>query len=137
MILCSACLIGIKCRYNGEGKPNEKVLELAARETLIPVCPERLGGLPTPRKPAEQKGQKVLTKDGKDLTTYFEKGANQVLDIAKHYNIKTAILKQRSPSCGSTQIYDGTFTGTLINGSGVTATLLKQNGIKVISEEDL
>jgi len=137
MKLCSACLLGIKCRYDGKSKPNKKVLELAKKEILIPVCPEQLGGLSTPREPAEQKGKKVITKSGKDVTKNFVRGAKQVLKIAKLFGIKEAILKQRSPSCGCGQVYDGTFTGTIIEGDGVTASLLKKHGIKVISEEDL
>ena len=137
MKLCSACLIGIKCRYDGKSKPNRKVIQLSKKEILIPVCPEQLGGLPTPREPSEQKGKKVITKSGKDVTKNFENGAKQVLKLAKLFDIKEAILKQRSPSCGSGQIYDGTFTGTIIKGDGVTTTLLKKNGIKVISEDDL
>lgn len=137
MKLCSACLLGLKCRYNGESKPNIKVINWVAKETLIPVCPEQLGGLPTPRKPAEQNGIKVITADGDDLTSNFVKGAELVLEVAKLYNIKSAILKQRSPSCGCGQIYDGTFSGTIIDGDGVTAKLLKENGIEVLTEDDL
>ena len=110
---------------------------MSKREILIPVCPEQLGGLPTPREPSEQKGKKVVTKLGKDVTKNFKNGAKEVLKLAKRFNIKEAILKQRSPSCGCGQIYDGTFTGTIIKGDGVTAALLKKNRIKIISEEDL
>jgi len=137
MKICSACLLGIKCRYDGKSKRNKKILELAKKEILIPVCPEQLGGLPTPREPAEQKGKKVITKLGKDVTKKFKKGARQVLKIAKLFGVREAILKQRSPSCGCGQIYDGTFSGKIIKGNGVTAALLKRNGIKVISEEEL
>ena len=137
MKLCSACLLGIKCRYDGKSKSNKKVLELAKRDILIPVCPEQLGGLPTPREPAEQKMNRVITKSGEDVTENFVNGARQVLELAKLFGIKEAILKQRSPSCGCGQIYDGTFTGKIIEGDGVTTALLKKNGIKVITEEDL
>jgi len=137
MKICSACLLGIKCRYDGKSKLNKKILEVAKKEILIPVCPEQLGGLPTPREPAEQKGKKVITKLGKDVTKNFKRGARQVLKIAELFGVKKAILKQRSPSCGCGQIYDGTFSGRIIKGDGVTATLLKRNGIKVISEEEL
>lgn len=138
MKLCSACLLGIDCKYNGSNNINEKVLELAKNEVLIPVCPEQLGGLSTPRPPAEmnENGQ-VLTKDGSEVTLEFEKGAAEVLKIARLMDIKTAILKQGSPSCGSKRIYDGTFTGTKINGEGKTAKLLRENSITVISEEEL
>ena len=122
MKLCSACLLGINCRYNGETKSDQKVLELAKKETLIPVCPEQLGGLTTPRDAAENKDNKVFTKNGKDVTEQFVKGAEEVLKIVKLFGIEEAILKQRSPSCGS---------------YGVTTKLLKENGIKVISEEEL
>ncbi|PIU29825.1 DUF523 domain-containing protein [Candidatus Woesearchaeota archaeon CG07_land_8_20_14_0_80_44_23] len=137
MRLCSACLLGIKCRYDGKSKPNEKVLSLANKETLIPICPEQLGGLPTPREPSEQRGKEIITKSGKNVTKNFENGADEVLKLAKLFNIKEAILKQKSPSCGSGQIYDGTFSKTLIKGDGVTTLLLKRNGIKVISEKEL
>lgn len=136
MKLCSACLIGIECRYDGKSKPNMKVIELAKKEVLIPVCPEQLGGLSTPREPQERVGKRVLTKTGKDVTKNLNKGAEQVLIIAKLFGIKEAILKQRSPSCGCGQIYDGTFSGRIINGDGVTTALLQRNKIKVVSEED-
>ncbi len=137
MKLCSACLLGVNCRYDGKAKSNEKVLKLAKEEVLIPICPEQLGGLSTPRKPAEQQGERVVCKNGEDVTENFNRGGQQVLELAKLLNIKTAILKQKSPSCGCGQIYDGTFSGTIIKGDGVTAKLLKENGIKVLTEEDL
>ena len=137
MKLVSACLLGVNCRYNAEEKSNDRVLELQKKELLIPVCPEQLGGLPTPREAAEQKEGRVIGKSGKDYTTEFTKGANEVLKIAKLNNISEAILKQRSPSCGSGKVYDGSFTKTIIEGDGVTSLLLKNNNIKVISEEDL
>lgn len=137
MKLCSACLLGINCRYNGETKPNEKVLELLKKEVLIPVCPEQLGGLATPREPSEIKDSEVVTNNGKDVTDKFKKGAEETLKIAKLFNIKEAILKQRSPSCGCGQIYGGTFSGKIIEGYGVTADLLRKNGIGVISEDEL
>jgi uncharacterized protein YbbK (DUF523 family) len=137
MKLCSACLLGINCRYDAKSKPNEKVLDLAKKEVLIPVCPEQLGGLSTPRVPSEIKDGKVMASDGKDITNNFQKGAEETLKIAKQLNISEAILKQRSPSCGCGQIYDGTFAGKVIDGWGITADLLKKNGIKIISEEEL
>ena len=136
-ILCSACLLGVKCRWDGNEKLNKKVIERFKKEILIPVCPEQLGGLPTPREPAEQKGKKIITKSGKDVTKSFKKGAREVLKLAKLLGVKEAILKQKSPSCGCGKIYDGTFSGRTIKGNGVTTALLKRNGIKVISEEDL
>lgn len=135
--LCSACLLGIKCRYDGKSNQNEKVLKLAKKEVLIPVCPEQLGGLPTPRERAELRERRVFTKSAKEVTKNFVKGAQEVLKLAKLLNIKEAIFKQKSPSCGCGKIYDGTFTNTLIEGDGITTALLKRNGIKVITEEDL
>ena len=137
IILCSACLLGIKCRYDGKDKLNKKVIELSKKKILIPVCPEQLGGLSTPREPAEQKGKRVITELGKDVTQNFKKGAKEVLKLAKLFGIKEAILKQKSPSCGFGKIYDGSFSGQLIKGNGVTAALLKRNKIKIITEEDL
>lgn len=137
MKLCSACLLGINCRYNGEKKPNKKVLDLIPKETLIPICPEQMGGLATPRAAAEIKDGRVVNNEGTDVTKEFKQGAEEVLSIAKLHNIKEAILKQRSPSCGCGLIYDGTFSGNIIKGDGVTTKLLKKNGINVITEEDL
>ena len=147
MRLCSACLLGVKCRYDGKSKPNEKVLAISKKEALIPVCPEQLGGQPTPRPDAETKGgdglavlegkAEVVESNGKDVTLNFIAGAEEVLKIAKLFNVKEAILKQRSPSCGCGQIYDGTFSKKLTKGDGVTTALLKRNGIKVISEEEV
>lgn len=135
--ICSACLLGINCRYDGRTKPNKKAIQLCKEGTLIPVCPEQLGGLSTPRVPSEQKGKRVFNKFGKDVSRQFSKGATEVLKIAKMFGAKEAILKQRSPSCGCGQIYDGTFSGKIIKGDGVTTSLLKKNKIKVITEEDL
>lgn len=137
MKLCSACLLGIECRYNGQGKLHNKVIKLAKEEVLIPICPEQLGGLPTPREPAEIKGKRVLTKTGRDVTNNFSKGANEVLKLANAFDIKEAILKQKSPSCGCGKIYDGTFSNRLIKGDGITTKLLKKNGIRIITEGDL
>ncbi len=135
--LCSACLLGVNCRYDGRIKEYPRVLDLLADELLIPVCPEQLGGQPTPREDAEIVGTRVVTKSGADCTAEFRRGAEEVLKIARLLGIKKAILKQRSPSCGSGRVYDGTFTKTLRDGDGVTTALLKENGIEVISEEDL
>ncbi|MEM1565725.1 MAG: DUF523 domain-containing protein [Candidatus Bathyarchaeia archaeon] len=137
MKLCSACLLGVKCRYDGQDSLNEKVVELLKTEILIPVCPEQLGGLPTPREPAEIVGNRVITKSGEDVTNKFLRGAMETLRIAKLFGVKEAILKQGSPSCGCGKIYDGTFSGKTIRGDGITTALLKKHGIKVITEEDL
>lgn len=137
MKLCSACLLGAKCYYNGKSKPDKKVLELSTREKLVPVCPELLGDLPIPRDPSERKGDRVITRSGKDVTVNFKKGAEETLKIAKKLNIKEAIFKQKSPSCGMGEIYDGSFSGRIIEGNGVTTELLIKNGIKIIPEESL
>lgn len=137
MKLCSACLLGIKCRYDATSKENDKVIELAKRETLIPVCPEQLGGLPTPREPTEIAGDRVLTKDGEDKTENFIRGAEETLRIAKLFGIKEAVLKQGSPSCGCGEVYDGSFSGNKTSGDGITTRVLKKEGINVVSENEL
>jgi uncharacterized protein YbbK (DUF523 family) len=138
MKLCSACLLGIKCRYDGKDKRNEKVIEISRHEKLIPVCPEQLGGLETPREASEiQTDRTVKTKSGKDVTSNFIRGAEEVLKIAQKFGITEAILKQKSPSCGCGKVYDGTFSGKIIEGDGITTALLKKNGIKIKTEEDL
>ena len=135
-VLISACLLGFPCRYDGAGKADARLQALAKTRRLIPVCPEQLGGLPTPRPPAERVGERVLARDGTDVTPAFVRGAEETLRLARQLGCTTAILKARSPSCGSGQIYDGTFSGRLVSGSGVTAALLRQNGIAVRTEED-
>lgn len=136
-ILISACLLGVNCRYDGKSKFIEKVDSLKDKHNLIPVCPEIFGGLPTPREPAEIIGDRVLTKKGKDVTENYKRGAEEVLKLAKFFDCKLAILKERSPSCGYGKIYDGTFSGRLKDGNGVTAKLLIENGIKVIGESEI
>jgi len=137
MKLCSACLLGVNCRYDGRNALNKKVVELLEKETLIPVCPEQLGGLSTPREPAEIVGKRVITSSGRDVTENFMRGARETLKIAKLFGVKEAVLKQGSPSCGCGRIYDGTFSGRTVKGDGVTTALLKRHGIKVVTEEDL
>jgi len=136
-ILVSACLLGNNCKYDGTNNKNEKVLEYIKDKEVIPICPEIYGGLETPRVPSERKGERVITKEGKDVTVNFKKGAEETLYIAKLFNAKKALLKAKSPSCGNGIIYDGTFTHTKVNGNGVTTELLKNNGIEIITEEDL
>lgn len=136
-ILISACLLGVKCRYDGAGKAYPLVEELAKRHTLIPVCPEQLGGLPTPRTPAERQGEQVVTKSGADVTEQYRRGAEEALRLCRLFSCKAAVLKERSPSCGSGEIYDGTFSGTLTAGDGVTAQLLAENGIAVYGESQI
>lgn len=133
--LVSACLLGINCKYNGKNNLSAKVLKLKENgEILIPVCPEQLGGLETPRSRVELLGNEARVKVNEQhgvrvVTSSLNKGAREVLKIAELYGIKEAILKQRSPSCGSGKIYDGNFSGTVIKGDGITTALLKQNGI--------
>lgn len=132
-ILVSACLLGVNCKYNGGNNSSDKVDEFLKEYEIIPICPEIMGGLPTPRVAAEQKGDKVITQDGKDVTKQYRKGADECLFLAKKYDVKKALLKLRSPSCGYGQVYDGSFSHTLINKNGVTAELLLKNGIEIIT----
>lgn len=139
--IVSACLIGVNCKYDGKNNYNKKIEDLFYRGDVMPVCPEVLGGLSTPRTPCEivQEGMemKVINKDGDDVTSCFIKGAEATLKIAKAIGADTAILQKRSPSCGVYEIYDGTHTNTLIKGQGITTKRLEENGIKVITEDDL
>lgn len=139
-ILVSACLMGVHCRYDGKCQNieefDEKLPLLMEKYNLIPVCPEVYGGLTTPRKPSEIKGDRVCNCAGEDVTEQFERGANEALRLAQRYDCKKAILKFRSPSCGSGYVYDGTFSKTVIEGDGITARLLKANGIAVYTELD-
>jgi uncharacterized protein YbbK (DUF523 family) len=137
MIIVSACLAGVACRYDGAAKPCEKVIRLVAEGKAIPLCPEQLGGLTTPRASAEISGNRVIRKDGVDVTDAFTRGAQEALKIARLVGAKTAILKARSPSCGLGKIYDGSFSGRLVDGNGVFAEMCKQNGIKVKTEEEI
>lgn len=137
-IIVSACLLGESCRYDGKSKPCEKVIRLAEKHELIPVCPEVLGGLSTPRPPSEmQKDGRFINSEGGDVTANYRSGAESTLHIAIQNSCKLAVLKEKSPSCGVHSRYDGTFTRTLIPESGITAALLRENGITVISEDDL
>ncbi len=135
MYLISACLVGLNCKYNGKNNFNEKALELVKNGKAIPICPEQLGGLTTPRTPAEIKmingRRRVITEEGKDVTEEYEKGAKEVLSLCQNLNIEKVILKAKSPSCGAGQIYNGEFNGTLTSGNGITAQLLIENGIEV------
>lgn len=136
-ILVSACLLGIGCRYDGKHKANEAVTALTERFNLIPFCPEIYGGLPTPRTPSERIGDRVMMADGRDVTQNYQKGAEEALELCRIYGITTAILKERSPSCGKGVIYDGSFSGTLTDRDGVTAELLIANGIRVLGESEI
>lgn len=130
-LLVSACLLGENCKYSGGNNFSPAVRSLAERFELIPVCPERLGGLPTPRTPSERVGDRVLNREGEDVTEAFRRGAERALEIARANGVTRAVLQERSPSCGSGRIYDGTFSGTLIPGQGVAARLLAENGVRV------
>ena len=138
-VLISACLAGINCKFNGENNLLDSGIldEISKRYHLLFICPEVFGGLSTPREPAEMKGGLVVTKTAKDVSENFKFGAEICLKIAKLNGCKKAILKARSPSCGSGQIYDGSFTKRLIFGDGVAAKLLKENGILVFSEDEI
>lgn len=136
-ILISACLVGDKTRYDGHTNYNPKIEALLEKYELVPFCPEVEGGLTTPREPSEKQGNKVVMKNGRDVTRQFEKGAELALNIVDYLGIKIAILKDGSPSCGSTEIHDGSFTGRKIPGNGVTAELLKRKGIKVLTENEI
>lgn len=136
-IMVSNCLLGCDCRYKGDNCANEKILSLASAHTLIGVCPEQAGGLATPRAPAEIQGDKLITNEGGDVTAQYMRGAQTALYLADLNRIDFAILKAKSPSCGKGLIYDGTFTGSLKSGNGVTAQLLLDNGYAVYNEDEL
>lgn len=133
-IIVSACLLGENCKYSGGNNRCEEVINLKEKYNLIPVCPEKLGGLKIPRLPAEIRNKKVYTQSGKEVTTNFMLGATKVLEIAKKNNCHIAVLKERSPSCGCGEVYDGTFTSKLVKGNGLTAQLLLENDIKIVGE---
>lgn len=145
MYIVSACLLGVCCRYDGKSSYDGRLIELAAHGKAVPVCPEQLGGCTTPREPCEIIGGdgadvldgkcRIVSKNGEDMTERFIKGAEETLKLAKVYGAEKAVLKARSPSCGFGGIYDGTFTGKVTAGNGVTAELLIRNGIEVFSDE--
>lgn len=138
-LLISACLLGERCRYDGASKPlPEEILTLLrARYLLLPVCPERDGGLPIPRIPSERRGERVVNRAGEDVTAFYRRGAALALQTAREAGCTLALLKERSPSCGSGEIYDGSFTGKRIAGDGVAAELLKSAGITVYGESEI
>ena len=133
-ILISACLLGLPCRYDGASKPQPWAAALAQRQELVPVCPEQLGGLPTPREPSERREGHVVMRTGADVTEQYRRGAEAALALCRLLGCEAAILKERSPSCGHGKIYDGTFSGTLTKRDGVTAELLLRSGIRVYGE---
>ncbi|AIS52741.1 hypothetical protein TKV_c15770 [Thermoanaerobacter kivui] len=136
MYLVSACLAGINCKYDGGNNLKEEIKKLVGEGKAILVCPEQLGGLPTPRLPSEIRGDKVFDIEGKEVTENFYRGAYETLKIAKMYGITQAIFKAKSPSCGCGKIYDGTFSGNLIEGDGITTRVLRKHGISVMTEHD-
>ncbi|HCF51442.1 MAG TPA: DUF523 domain-containing protein [Syntrophomonas sp.] len=145
MLLISACLCGLECKYDGSSNPHQVFAEMLRAGRVIPICPEQLGGLATPREPAEISGgagkevlrgqARVLNKSGADVSAAFVRGAEQTLKIAQAVNPSLIILKSRSPSCGVGSVYDGSFSAKLQTGDGVTAALLKKHGFAVIDDE--
>ncbi len=136
-LLISACLLGVPCRYDGKSKPVQEVEKLREKYELLPVCGEVMGGLSTPRVPAEISGDRVITKDGRDVTEEYIRGAEEVLRIGKLHGCKKALLKEKSPSCGSGIIHNGKFDGGLVPGFGKTAELLLKNDIAVFGETEI
>lgn len=135
-LLVSGCLFGLECRYCGDGIYQKELMELVKEHQLIPVCPEQLGGLATPRKPCEIKDGRVIDNEGNERTAAFIKGAEQVLQLAKLFEVDGAVLKSNSPSCGYGKIYDGSFSGKLTEGNGITGQMLSENGIPVWNEHN-
>ena len=135
-VLISACLLGIKCRYDGDGREYD-LKNLKEKFNLIPICPEIYGGLPTPRVPSEIVGDKVINREGRDVTGQYEKGAYETVKLAKMFGVKYAVLKAKSPSCGKGEVYDGTFSKALIPGDGITVKFLKELGVEVFTENEI
>ena len=133
-LLISACLLGRNCKYSGGSNYHPLTQALRERYQLVPVCPECMGGLPIPHDPSERVGDRVLSRTGADVTAQFQQGAELALRRARQTGARLALLKERSPSCGFGAIYDGTFTGTVVPGSGVAAELLAENGLAIYGE---
>ncbi len=131
--IVSACLAGLKCRYDGESKTDLNIVEMVKNNLAIPVCPEQLGGLPTPRLPSEILNDKVFSISGEDVTLQFERGVEEAMKIVELTNCHLAYLKSKSPMCGLNNIYNGKFNGTLTNGDGYFARELKKKGVKICS----
>lgn len=136
-ILVSACLLGVSCRYDGGDNEIPQLAVIGQEAELVPFCPEIYGGLPTPREPSERSGERVVSKSGVDVSEQFTKGAREAARVAQMLGCEAAILKERSPSCGTHQVYDGTFSSVRIPGSGVTAERLRRDGMRLFSEEEL
>ena len=133
-LLISACLLGTNCKYSGGNNYTPLAEALKERFRLVPVCPETMGGLTSPREPAERAGDKVLSRSGEDWTAAFRLGAERALETALAQGITLAVLKELSPTCGCGAVYDGTFTGAVVRGDGVTAELLKAHGLRILGE---
>ena len=136
-ILVSACLLGVNCRYSGKGELCQELQKLLKEHRLVPVCPEQLGGLATPRTPAERVKDRVVTQMGEDVTAQYEKGARETAGLAELFGCRCAVLKERSPSCGSGRIYDGSFSRQLVSGDGTAAALLKERGVRIFGETEI
>ena len=136
-LLVSACLLGAKCRYDGRDNRLDQAARLLELHTCVPVCPEQLGGLSTPRVPAERRGDRVIDQEGRDVTAAFQRGAEETVRLARLCGCQAALLKERSPSCGCGSIYDGSFTGPLIAGNGIAAEALLASGVAVIGESEI
>lgn len=138
-LLISACFLGVNCRYDGSSNalPKATIEKLKTKFDLIPICPEIYGGLPTPRAPAERTADRIMSKDGSDVTDCFVKGSEIALKFAQQFNCQAALFKERSPSCGCGKIYDGTFSGNIIAGDGIVTELLKKNGVRVYGESKI
>ena len=136
-IIVSSCLLGCNCRYDGKNCENKEIIELAKTHTLIPICPEQMGGLTTPRQPSERVKDRVINKIGEDVTEQYERGAGIAYRLASINDCHYAILKAKSPACGTGLIYDGTFTGGKVEGNGVCSELFQKMGIKVFTEEEI
>lgn len=136
-ILVSACLLGDNVKYNGKNNYDERIEKLKELFDIVPICPEVFGGLPTPRIPSEIKGENVVNEKGKDVTYEFNKGAHKVINIVNFCHVRKALLMDRSPSCGVNKIYNGKFNGTLIDGMGYTAKLLKVKGVQLYTLDNI
>ena len=136
-IIISACLLGEPCRYDGASKSAPLAYRLREKYNLIPVCPEVFGGLPTPRGPSEIVGERVVNKEGVDVTAQYRRGAETALSMAREGEVAFAVLKARSPSCGKGKTYDGTFTGTLTHRHGITVAMFLEAGIPVYTEDEI
>ncbi|MDD5933048.1 MAG: DUF523 domain-containing protein [Candidatus Onthovivens sp.] len=136
-ILVSACLLGDNVKYDGKNNYDQRIEALKDKYDIVPICPEVFGGLKTPRTPSEIKNGDVIDRNGRNVTEYFQNGAHKVLNIVNYMHVKKAVLMDRSPSCGVHQIYNGRFNGTLINGLGVCAKLLKQNGVEIYTIDEI